>query len=273
MNKSRKILLALAVAVSAAVPGRAQFFWESDLPEGAFWGASNLLKGSDVMTLVIRKDEANPKAAYAVLAEYTRTPIPPGPERLKLARWVPRVYAYHLEPVAEKRYALRPLRLQNGEIVFDAETSGVLVLDQKKLLKDAVLTRYEKGSSFIAERITFQTRASSRWEKLVVGQFYGSHDSTGADYLGKAGNMTIAEDGAAEFLQPDVKGSFRLVEKLPRMFVFQPAGGESLGADKILNRIGVFIDIVSWKPFFTTDELLLINPDDAKDVGFYYERH
>jgi hypothetical protein len=35
----------------------------------------------------------------------------------------------------------------------------------------------------------------------------------------------------------------------------------------------VFIDIVNWKPFFTTDELLLVNPDDAKDVGFYYERH
>jgi hypothetical protein len=35
----------------------------------------------------------------------------------------------------------------------------------------------------------------------------------------------------------------------------------------------VFIDIVNWKPKFTTEELMLINPDDATDVGFYYEKH
>ena len=71
----------------------------------------------------------------------------------------------------------------------------------------------------------------------------------------------------------DIVGKFDAVEKAPGMYVFTTKGSVAKGADKVVNRIGVFVDIVNWKPFFTTDELLLINPDDAKDVGFYYERH
>lgn len=64
-----------------------------------------------------------------------------------------------------------------------------------------------------------------------------------------------------------------MVEVAPKIFTFKPKGAITKGADKVLSRIAVFVDIVNWKPFFTTDELLLVNPDDAKDVGFYYERH
>ena len=35
----------------------------------------------------------------------------------------------------------------------------------------------------------------------------------------------------------------------------------------------VFFDIVNWKLFRTTNEALLIDPDNARNVGFFYERH
>ena len=63
-----------------------------------------------------------------------------------------------------------------------------------------------------------------------------------------------------------------IAERAPGIFVFTPRG-QVTGANQVASRVGVFVDIVNWKPFFTTDELLLINPDDARDLGFYYERH
>jgi hypothetical protein len=72
-----------------------------------------------------------------------------------------------------------------------------------------------------------------------------------------------------------IKGKYTMTEKLPGMFIFATPKNNNIGDDKVLSRIGVFIDIVNWKSFgiqnFTTDELLMINPENPKDVGFYYE--
>lgn len=117
-------------------------------------------------------------------------------------------------------------------------------------------------------------------EGWVPGDYFGSKDSTGGDYTHKRVNTRLGKDKSADFFQQDIVGKFDAVEKAPGMFVFtprmyiaMPGAPASKGADKVVSRIAVFVDIVNWKPFFTTDELLLINPDDAKDVGFYYERH
>ena len=80
-------------------------------------------------------------------------------------------------------------------------------------------------------------------------------------------------DKVADFFQEEIKGKFDMIETEPKIFTFKAKGAVEKGADKVLTRIGVFIDIVNWKPFFTTNELLMVNPDDAKDVGFYYQRH
>lgn len=262
----RSAMLATVLA-SAAHAGR--------LPEGSWGGSSPLIGGPDVMALLVRRDPVNPTAGYAILAEYTRLPYIPGPERLEIARWVPRLYAYRVEQTGKDRFAMKPLRVSPaGEIIVDtAHPAGELTLAKAGTLVGATMTRFEKGSPAPVETISFEGKVSSTWEKWLPGDYFGSKDSTGADYMHKRVNTRLGKDQSADFFQQDIVGKFVAVEKAPRMFVFTPSGAVAKGGDKIAGRIGVFVDIVNWKPFMTTDELLLINPDDAKDVGFYYERH
>lgn len=246
------------------------------LPEGSWGGASALIGGPDVMALIVRRDPVNPTAGWAILAEYTRLPYIPGPERLEIARWVPRLYAYRVEQIGKDRFAMKPLRVSAaGEIEVDGgyPAMGELTLAKKGTLAGAVMTRYEKGKSEAAETIEFEGKVSSTWEGWVPGDYFGSKDSTGGDYTHKRVNTRLGKDLSAEFFQQDIVGKFAASEKAPGMFVLAPSGPVAKGLDKVAGRIAVFVDIVNWKPFFTTDELLLINPDDAKDVGFYYERH
>lgn len=238
------------------------------LPDGSYKGHSDYLKNADVMALIIRGD-------YAVLAEYTRLRFNPGPERLQIANWVPRLYFYKVEPAGNLKYALRPQRVNgSGDLENDPGylVANLLTLPKKGRLDGAVFQRYDRGSAFVTEKITFGGKLSSTWEDYLPGNYFGSKDSTGNDYLHKAVNTVVHEDMKIDFSQEDIKGRFSVARKAPGVFTFK-AAGETKGADKVTTRIGVFIDIVNWKPFFTTDELLLINPDDAKDVGFYYERH
>lgn len=248
----------------------------ASVPQGSFGGSSPLLGGSDAMAMLIRQDPADAKAGYALLAEYTRIPYITkfSPERLKITKWVPRMYAYRVEQIDDTRFAVKPLHVVAGEIVVDTGYAfGILTLKKKGSMIDAVLTRFEKGSATVAETVTFDGKVSSTWEAWVPGNYFGTKDNTGNDYLRKDVNTVLGADKTARFDQREIVGNFTAAEKAPGMFVFTPAGAGVVGADKVADRIGVFVDIVNWKPFFTTDELLLINPNDAKDLGFYYERH
>jgi hypothetical protein len=260
-------LLLASVLASAARAGT--------LPEGSWSGSSALTHGPDVMALLVRKDPANPTAGYAILAEYTRLPFIPGPERLEIARWVPRLYVYRVEQIGKLRFALKPLRVSAaGELELDGgyPAAGELTLAEKGTGRGATLTRYEKGSAVPAEVATFDGKVSSTWEEYVPGNYFRSKDSTGGDYLKKDINTRLGKDKVADFFQLDFSGTFDVVEKGPGLYVLAPKGPVK-GVNQAAGRIAVFVDIVNWKPFFTTDELLLINPDDARDVGFYYERH
>jgi len=265
-NLLRSLLLAPLLA-SAALAG--------PIPAGSWGGASELIGGPDVMALIIRQDPTNPTAGYAILAEYTRLPYIPGPERLEIARWVPRLYIYRMEQLGKDRFAMKPLRVSAaGEIEVDAAAvAGELSLAKAGTLVGAKMTRFEKGQALPAETIAFEGKVSSTWEGWVPGDYFGSKDSTGGDYTHKRVNTRLGKDKSAEFFQQDIVGKFSASEKAPGIFVFTPNGAVAKGLDKVAGRLAVFVDIVNWKPFFTTDELLLINPDDAKDVGFYYERH
>ncbi|MBI3289636.1 MAG: hypothetical protein HYZ74_08985 [Elusimicrobia bacterium] len=270
-TSARSLALALAASLLASAAHAGGL-----LPEGSFGGSSPLLKGPDVMALLVKKDRVNPTAYYVILAEYTRLPYIPGPERLEIARWVPRLYVYRAEQNGKLSLALKPLRVSAaGEIVADEgyATPGILTLAKKGTLDGAVLTRYEKKSPTIAETVTFQGKVSSTWEDYVPGDYFGSKDSTGGDYTRKDVNTRLSKDKVADFFQKDIVGKFDVAEKAPGLYTFKPKSAAVTGGDKVVTRIGAFVDIVNWKPFMTTDELLLINPDDAKDVGFYYERH
>lgn len=265
-NLLRSALLASLLA-SAAHAG--------PIPAGSWGGASELISGPDVMALIVRQDPTNPTAGYAILAEYTRLPYIPGPERLEIARWVPRLYVYRVEQLGKDRFAMKPLRVSAaGEIEVDAAAvAGELSLAKAGTLVGAKMTRFEAGQALPAETIAFEGKVSSTWEKWVPGNYFGSKDKTGGDYTHKRVNTRLEKDLSVDFFQQEIVGKYTAAEKAPGMFVFTPNGPVAKGADKVAGRIAVFVDIVNWKPFFTTDELLLINPDDAKDVGFYYERH
>ncbi|MBI4423206.1 MAG: hypothetical protein HY554_05745 [Elusimicrobia bacterium] len=268
-NRASFVLLAVAVSFLAPARGRA-----GPLPEGSFKGTTPFLGGPDVMALLVRKDPGNPSAYYAVLAEYDRLCGIPAPERLKITRWVPRLYAYRAEEIGRDRYAMKPLRVSAaGDIEVDGQAvADSLTLAKPGTMDGATLIRFNRNSVTTAETVTFSGRAGSTWEDYVPGKYFGSKDASGGDYLKKDVNMTLSPDKVADFFQQDIRGQFQVAEKAPGMFTFAAKSPGNLGNDKVVTRIGVFVDIVNWKPIFTTEELLLINPDDARDVGFYYER-
>lgn len=259
--------LALAAALLASAASAA-------VPRGSFGGSSPALSNPDIMALLIRPDAADARLGYAVLAEYDRLPFIPGPERLRIARWVPRVYIYRVQETAPGRYAMKPLRVSaSGGLELDPGylRFGELTLARGRL-EGAAMTRYEKGSTIPAETISFAGRVSSTWEPYVPGRYFRSTDSTGGDYTHDRVNTVLRADRVAEFSHDPVSGTFDIAEPAPGIFTFKARPG-ARGAERIETRIGVFIDIVNWKPVATTDELLLVNPEDARDVGFYYERH
>ncbi|MBI3298761.1 MAG: hypothetical protein HYZ75_11390 [Elusimicrobia bacterium] len=243
------------------------------LPVGSFKGTTKDTKGRDVMALLIKEDPRNVGTHYAILADYTRLNIP-SPERLQITKWVPRMYTYKLERIGGQRYALRTLKVdEKGEIVPDMSVpASELKLPTAGSMEGAVLIRRDKDGEEV-EAITINAGAGSTWEDYVPGKYFWSKDSTGGDYLKKTVNTTLTEDRVAEFATDDVHGRFDMVEKAPGLWVFVPKGTGGRGAEKLEGKIGVFIDIVNWKPVFTTDELMIVNPNDANDVGFFYERH
>jgi hypothetical protein len=267
MKNLLRSLIAATFLASAAHAG--------PIPEGS-WGSDEIEK-SNVMSLIIKADKTNPTAGYAILAEYTRlhVPIATGllPERLRVANWVPRLYLYRVSQLDKLRFSLSPLKVgANGDVEVDASKAvSELTLAGKGTLAGAALVRKENGQP--DENISWRNKISSTWEGYVPGDYFGSKDATGGDYLHKRINTRLGEDKVADFSQAEIVGKFDMTEVVPGIFTFKAKGAIAKGSDKVLSRIAVFIDIVNWKPFFTTDELMLINPDDAKDVGFYYERH
>lgn len=267
MKQTILSLLFVASLAAAAVAG--------PIPEGS-WGSDEIQK-SDVMSLIIKADKGNPTAGWAVLAEYTRlhVPIATGllPERLRVCNWVPRIYLFRVGQIDKLRFSLKPVKVgaSGGVEVDESKPASELTLAEKGTLAGGTLVRKENGRE--DETINWRNKISSTWESYVPGAFFGSHDATGGDYLHKRINTRLSDDKVADFFQTEIKGKFDMTEVAPGIFTFKAKGAVEKGADKVLPRIAVFIDIVNWKPFFTTDELMLINTDDAKDVGFYYERH
>lgn len=268
-NKCFSVLSAFAVSVLFTTASFAS------LPEGSYKGNTQFVRKPDVMALLIKQDPANKDVSYAILAEYTRINGRIGPDRLAITKWVPRMYAYRVEKISDLQYAMKPLHVTaSGEITANGQASpDHLTLKESGSLMGAVLTRYEKNSVIVAETIKLNGHLGSTWEKYIPGTFFGTTDSTGGDYFGKGVNLVLSEDKVATFSQEKIKGEFAVAEKAPGLFAFTPIKTDNIGNEDVVSRIGVFIDIVNWKPVFTTDELLLINPDNAKDVGFYYERH
>ncbi|MBL7546118.1 MAG: hypothetical protein JNL11_20025 [Bdellovibrionaceae bacterium] len=294
----RSVGLTLAATVISA-----SVSFASTLPEGAFRGNSPLVnakqekaKENDFMSMLIKKDEKNSDSYYVILAEYTVQDkevlkfiklgkigkLTPKSNELALVNWVPRMYIYRANKVSDLEFDLKPLMVTaSGDIDVNSEAvASHLKLNTANSIEKATLTRLNEKNE-VAEVVTFNPqrtlRGNSTWEGYVPGKYFGTTNSTGDDYFKKTVNTDISTDGIVNFNRDTVSGKFKIEEKLPKMFTLSAADNVNKGKETVEGKIAVFVDIVNWKSFglerFTTEELLIINPNDASDVGFYYERH
>jgi len=296
----KSIALTLAVLLSPLVQAVA-----TELPEGAFRGKSNQIRkfSNDVMALIIQKDPQATDTYYAVLAHYDRLPLSRLPvskkgdrdvswgEKVAIAKWVPRMHIYRVEMLTDRVFMLKPLTVSaSGDIVVKQDApASMLTLNTAGSLKDARLPRLNNDGQ-VVETIEFGgllgEKIVSTWEDYVAGDFYGTKRSSGLDYFKDNVNSVLDVNGIATFNwiktkgkktsgteQVVIKGRYQMVEKLPKMFTFVATDPENKSDEKMANKIGVFIDIMNWKDWDKlTNELLIINPDDPNDVGFFYER-
>ncbi len=258
----------------------------AELPEGSYMGCSsffdhkncNDLIYNDAMALLIKKDPSANDKYYAVLAEYDRVPLTNITVKTALTKWVNRMYAYELTRAdTGLTYLAKRLVVDDeGNIVASSEKSDLLILKNDHDLEGATFLRVDKSQEeddIVLEKISFSGKVGSTWENLVPGDYFGSTDSTGGDYFKKTINTRVNADGTIVFNQAGLRGEYVTAEKAPGLFTFASLNTHNQSNLNLEKKIGVFIDIVNWKPLMTTDELLIIDPDDAKNVGFYYERH
>ena len=243
------------------------------LPEGGFIGTTPALGDRDRMSLLLRKDPSNPNGHYAILSEYERLPVPTT-EKYQITRWVPRMYAYYVESNGSDTHTVRPLRVgATGELEPDRSVVPSLLKTKSGSMKGAVLSRLDARGRTV-ERIELTGGASgSTWEPYIPGSYFRSKDSSGGDYRKDGVNTTFSEDGVVTFNSNELQGSYRVVEKAPGIFTLRATRADQPGREEVESKVLVFIDIVNWKPFKTTNEALLIDRDDPNDVGFFYERH
>lgn len=235
---------------------------------------------NDVISFIVQKDQSRDESYYVIMSEYDRVPFTNMGRRFPLTKWVNRMYAYQMVQVAPLKYQMNKLVIDaNGEINADSnQVMALLELKTAKSFDGAKLSRYTSAQDkTVAEVVVLNGRVGSTWENYVPGNYFGSSDNTGGDYFDKSVNTVITSDGVAKLNTKKTTGEFSIAEKKPKMFVLKTISENARGADQVLNRIGVFIDIVNWKHLgikkFTTEEFLLINPENASDVGFFYERH
>ncbi len=263
---------------------------QADIRENGYKGLSSLTPfySNHVMSLLIKKDTtADSKSYYAILSEYdilggTDIVAKLGLSRSRhgITKWINRIYAYKVEEVvANVEYRMLPIFVSpTGEIETREDiTASVLKLGEKGTLEGAVISRFDTKSNSVVETIRFDgSDVGSSWEKFIAGKFLGTHKSSGLDYFKNEYNMEITNDRVVHFNQVnEITGDFNLNEKVPDMlFTMTPksSASEITGLEHVENRIAFFLDIVNQKPRKTNDEILLINPTNPEDIGFYYER-
>lgn len=268
---SKLIVLAALTLMSATS--------HATLPEGAFKGNSSQIGGllnSNIMSLLIKKDP-NSSDYYAVLAEYKVSQLASVIQSSRITNWIPRLYAYKIVQTSDLNYDLQPLEVTaSGDIKGNTNVpASTLTLSKDGSLKGAVLSRDRSKVSSTNEVMRFDgTSSGSTWENYIPSKYLGTSLSSGLDYFNDYSyNLVINSDMTADFHQNDIKGQFDIRENVQGVFyTMTPRSNNVKGQNKIVGRIAYFTDIVNQKPKKTNDEILFINPDDSRDIGFYYER-
>lgn len=250
------------------------------LPIGSFEATSPQLSGrKDRLVLQVERDPEHTQGYYATLSEYTRQ-IPAFLGRLvpslQMTSWVPRIYPYYVTYLGNDIYQLHVLRVaEDGSLktASDAAASRLKLGEGTNPMRGAVLTRLDKDDR--AEEILFDgTESVSTWERDIVGNYFLAIDRSGGEYFEKGINATVTSDMMMRLDTDHLMGDYSIRNHAGGLlFTLVPVKSRQLGSSIAKTLIGKGIDIVNWKPFRTTIEILLINPDNPRDVKFFYERH
>ena len=264
-----KLIVLAALTLMSAIS-------HATLPEGAFKGDSNMISSPDIMSLLIKKDP-NSQDYYAIIAEYKVSRLGSFIQSSRITNWIDRIYSYKIVQTSGLKYDLLPLEVTaSGDI--QANTNGAastLTLENDGSLKGAIITRNRSQVSSTNEIMRFDgTSSGSTWENYIASKYLGTTLSSGLDYFNDYSyNLVINNDMTADFHQNDIKGQFDIRENIQGLFyTMTPRSNSVRGQNKVVGRIAYFTDIVNQKPKKTNDEILFINPEDARDIGFYYER-
>ncbi len=264
-----KLIVLAALTLMAATS-------HATLPEGAFKGNSNMISSPDIMSLLIKKDP-NSHDYYAILAEYKVSRLGSFIQSSRITNWIDRIYSYKIVQTSGLNYDLLPLEVTaSGDIQANTIVkASTLTLAQDGSLKGAVISRDRSEVSSSNEIMRFDgTSSGSTWENFIPSKYLGTTISNGLDYFNDFSyNLVINADMTADFHQNAIKGQFDIRENIQGLFyTMTPKSNKVKGLNKIAGRIAYFTDIVNQKPKKTNDEILFINPENARDIGFYYER-
>ena len=248
------------------------------LPEGSWEGTSPQVIGrKDRMVMQFKRDPQNPQGYYASLSEYSRRlpawlgQLAPG---LQMTSWVPRMYPYYITHKGNDVYEVRPMHVgANGDIEPNPNAKASTLKLSPNGMKGAELTRCDKDGK--EEKISFHGgKAVTTWEKNIVGKYFLAIDRSGGEYFEKGVNAEVTKAGVLTLDTHHLGGSYKVKPQAGGLFfTLEPMAPHQLGANAAKKFIGKGMDIVNWKPFRTTIEILLMNPENPRDVKFFYERH
>ncbi|AZZ35443.1 hypothetical protein CIK05_01055 [Bdellovibrio sp. qaytius] len=248
----------------------------AQLAQGTFVGKSDKQSSGthDRMTLFVKKDlTPGSQDYYAVLAEYDQL------FATKITKWINRMYGYKIVKQSDLSYVLVPIFVNNnGDLELKSSANNsVINLQTAGTLQNAIMTRYDINDASKVEKIALTDKyAGSTWENFIAGKFLGTQKSSGLDYFkNNAYNMEVSYGNVVTFDYEleNIHGQFDLHEKIPGVFfTLTPKSKDVQGLNRTQGRLAFFCDIVNEKPKKTNDEFMMINPYNASDVGFYYER-
>jgi hypothetical protein len=277
------------------------------ISEGVYRGTSSTGKH---LTLLLRKAPDSADHFNAILAEYLYPPeklrFILNKEYLKdVAHAVPQMYLYRADRYpGEWNYRLTPLHLDgSGDLIPNP--------DMKEQTLEIFLGAYGLAPRIRFDgkelgAIEFNEKPHSTWENYVSGNFiigfhgtYTSVLSYNARNLIPANSLELAESKVetgrvptakfigtkfylSPFLRRNYSGQFDMIEskQVPGIYLLRNARRGAKGAKKLQTRVAAFVDIVNWKTNppegqkrKCTDEMVLFNPENPKDVTIYYERN
>lgn len=254
--------------------------------------------------VIFNKIEAEEDAYYAFVAEYlnpwreknfVRKFLRGSPENGYLTELFAWSTIVKFERIAGTRsYAIYDLKVENGEVV----TGDLLNVEEYNyklgffderpaLFSHLKLPIGDETVSLVLNsprRYTLLGVLESSWEyEYTPGPYNPGYQDDREVILSLDSEFSsITNSSIATFdvevlnEKPlEVKGEFEIIEAEKGMFSFVSLEGQEglVGADKVEDKIGVFIDVYNFQPLFDTFEFILVDPQNPFGGQMYFEQY